>query len=160
MLENVLRGVVDCLTCLEAFDRLDSYNEAVHNHIDKDTYHQDQSSHFVLRAISSEGDDYFAWFLSNEVKLFNHKLASKDVPSLSAFCKRHSIEFDVIPDADIDCFRAELLHCQDSQDDLQTHFKVPFTQVLELVSKRSVFLHGGYAFVPVSAIASLLRQKF
>ena len=57
-------------------------------------------------------------------------------------------------------YRGELMSCQESQDALEAHFKVPFTAVLDLVSKRSVFLRAGYAFVPTSSVSSLLQHQF
>ena len=44
-------------------------------------------------------------------------------------------------------------------EDLEPHFKVPFTSVLDLVASRSVFLHHGFTFVPASAVGSLLKHR-
>ena len=166
-LEIVLRGVVDRLKCLQAFHNQDDPGAAVDGfipsstkHIDQDSYHRDQSSHFLLRAICSENDTYFDWFVANEVNLFGYKLTLEDAASLLAFCKRHSLDFDIVSDAELECYREDLLICQESHDAVECHFKVPFTVVPDLVAKRSIFLRAGYAFVPFSSVSSLLRHQF
>jgi DNA primase large subunit len=39
-------------------------------------------------------------------------------------------------------------------------FKIPFTQALDLVRARSVYLHGGFAYVPRDRLVSILAGKF
>lgn len=39
-------------------------------------------------------------------------------------------------------------------------FKIPFLQALDLVRSRSVFLRGGFAYVPRDKLVSILAGKF
>ena len=168
-LDTVLRSVYDRFVCLDTFDSTNNPREAVdnflpaldNNRISEEVYYRDQSSHFLLRAICSVSDQCYEWFVSHELKLFSHKLHYESAASLSGFCKLHSLFFDKAEDRELQIHKQNLLLCQGTSSDvLEEHFKVPFTTVLDLVAQRSIYLYAGFAFVPASAIASLLKDRF
>ena len=125
----------------------------------RSVFHRDQSSHFMLRAICSDSDEHFQWFLENEIKLLDFKVGQESVTSLLSFCNRCSLELHKVDGEELDQHRFALLACQNSTENLEPHFKVPFASVLDLVAKRIVFLHLGFAFVPASSIWSLLKHR-
>ena len=165
-LEMVLRAIHDRMLCLQSLDSSSNPTETVDkflpSHGDRmaeDVFHRDQSSHFMLRAICSETDSLFQWFLSHELKLFHFKLRRESASSLLSFCARNTLKLQRVDGEELAEIGAQLIACQASGEDLEHHFKVPFTFVLNLVASRSVFLHLGYAFVPASALGSILKYR-
>ena len=93
------------------------------------------------------------------MKLFHFKLRRESASSLLSFCARNTLKLQRVDGEELAEIRAQLIACQASGEDLEHHFKVPFTFVLDLVASRSVFLHLGYAFVPASAVGSILKHR-
>ena len=98
-LEMVLRAVHDRMRCLQSFGRplvptdlLNTFPPSIGQRMAEEVFHRDQSSHFMLRAICSDSDEHFQWFLENEIKLLDFKVGQESVMSLLSFCNRFSLK--------------------------------------------------------------------
>ena len=94
-----------------------------------------------------------------ECSLLRLKLKKESVEAVSALMLRCSLKYDEASADDITRFGPTLNLCSQTGT-VETHFKVPFTRVLDLVAQRKVFLRHGFAFVPVSLVNSLITSTF
>eukprot|EP00007_Cunea_sp_BSH-02190019_P004550 CAMPEP_0174242770 /NCGR_PEP_ID=MMETSP0417-20130205/29106_1 /TAXON_ID=242541 /ORGANISM="Mayorella sp, Strain BSH-02190019" /LENGTH=520 /DNA_ID=CAMNT_0015322197 /DNA_START=90 /DNA_END=1652 /DNA_ORIENTATION=- len=110
---------------------------------------KDNISHHVLRLAYCRQDR--EWFVHQEADLLKYRLAIEGVGS---FLRHNSLEHTPVQVSadEFQTYRSELQACFPRNLDslLFTHsnyYKVPFTEVLQLVEQRRVFLRDGYAFV-------------
>lgn len=129
--------------------------------INKD-YTKDWISHFVLRLAYCRTEDLRRWFLAQEVALLKWRLGHSSAGSTTQALS------NVLP-------QAKLI----SQDELKESklmplilastpgiktdteiYQVPFTDALDLVQHRQVFVRRGLAYVPESRLVSLVTARF
>jgi len=138
---------------------------------------KDEISHFILRIAYSKTEDLRRWFLRQEEILFRHRFTELDVQA-----RNHAIEMltgteggkllnitehewvmhsaglqKVFGSAVVDDKGNTL---QDSSDPWNHVYKVPFEQVLDLVSGRRLLLVDGEAFVVSRDIVSVVISNF
>ncbi|CAN0538252.1 unnamed protein product, partial [Laminaria digitata] len=44
--------------------------------------------------------------------------------------------------------------------DRTTYYKIPFWQAVDLIGKRQVYLEGGFAYVPVQRVVTIVVSRF
>ena len=123
-------------------------------------YLGDQVSHFLLRAITAETDDFFAWFVRMEALLLRTRLDGETSSSLARFATENELQFSEADERELDSIRAALRACHSDLPPGEPYYKVPFTEVLDLVATRKVYLARGMAFVPQEQIASIILSRF
>ena len=88
----------------------------------------------------------------------NTKERSEYVDTLDGF-----LQYELIPLGEkTAALKQNLLLCTKGLTSIEedSFIKVPFQQVLDLVSRRAVYLNGGYAYVPKTEIYSLIITRF
>ena len=129
----------------------------------------DIASHFILRAAYCRTEDLRRWFLAQECRLFRHRLetvsqkgANND--ALRMFLAKNDFDLDQLTRNEKDDLRDKLMSIPGGPNPVEFHgtdyYRVPFVQALELVSKRECYVEGGYAYVPLARIVSIVAAKF
>lgn len=125
---------------------------------------KDHISHFILRLAYCRSDDLRRWFLEKEVDLFKYRFGCESTPSIRSFLSENNLTYEPISEEEKERFSSHLsLITHDmSRVKLQStnFYKVPFTDVLNLVSYRRVFLHDGHAYVPQNDLISIISTRY
>ncbi|CAM0137401.1 unnamed protein product [Umbelopsis sp. WA50703] len=133
---------------------------------------KDHISHFILRLAYCRSEDLRSWFLRQECALFRHRFELESRKEKEAFLKTLDINWKVVSQEDKMNMKAELETCafwtakaaggQNVQDfvENETYFEVDFERVPDLISRRSVLLRRGKAYVPMTEQISLVMDEF
>ncbi|XP_065670790.1 DNA primase large subunit isoform X2 [Hydra vulgaris] len=121
---------------------------------------KDSISHFILRLAFSRSEDLRRWFLTQEMDLFRFRFQLESNENINSFLKQNKLLFDPI-DKETKMKIKEKL--RDSMFNVELHnvmdtefYKVPFTDVLDLVRSRKVFICKGFAYVPQQELVSII----
>ncbi|GLG98482.1 DNA primase large subunit [Gryllus bimaculatus] len=124
----------------------------------------DYVSHFFLRLIYSQSENWRHWFLNRELELFRLRFHSLNAEGVTNFLEEYGLWFTPISDEEKKSMMHNLLTstANMSQADVATttFFKVPYIDVLDLISDRKVYMSGGYAFIPFKDITSVFCTLF
>ena len=134
---------------------------------------KDHISHYVLRLAYCRTEDLRRWFLAQECALFSLRFANAGPTEVDAFMERAGLRYvpisadekERISDGLLAVYRgsiygvASVVQAQ-KVFAKQDFYKVPFTDVLPLVSKRAIYLEAGYAYVPRSQLATIVQGAF
>jgi len=132
---------------------------------------QDVISHWVLRLAFAASEELRKRFLNFEVALFRYRFAqTKGEEQLQMFLEKNDFAFSKISAEEKKKFKDGLEKVYLVTNGWRggtakpfervDHYKVHFTDVLDLVGKRGVFLHKGFAFVPETDLISILVSRF
>jgi len=128
---------------------------------------RDHVSHYILRLAYCRTEDLRRWFVAQEVDLFKarflHTAGSKK--EIARFMQENNLHFDQVPPEEVERERANLIAGSrgiSGGDQLEgrAFFKVPFTEALELVRSRKVFLKRGLAYVPDTELVTLIASVY
>ncbi|KAG7394429.1 DNA primase large subunit [Phytophthora boehmeriae] len=129
---------------------------------------KDVLSHFFLRMAFCQTEELRRWFLSQESALFRYRLDKMTRDEKIHFMKLNGLSYEEATSKEIEARQRELRAVRDAATNdpkirsqpLQTYFKVPFTEALDLVSTRRVYLEAGTAYVPFDHVVSILFAAF
>ncbi|KAJ3316423.1 hypothetical protein HDU76_001823 [Blyttiomyces sp. JEL0837] len=121
---------------------------------------KDHISHFILRLAYCRSEDNRAWFLRLETMLFHYRLTTETSNDKRDFLDRHNLNLPELTTEEKYKNLSDLRILHGPEADKKQYYKVPFEKVLSLVSRRSVLLRQGFAFVPDSEQSTLITQKF
>jgi len=125
---------------------------------------RDHISHFILRLAYSRSEDLRQWFIEKELDLFKFRFSREDSASVQQFLLINSMTYSPISEEEKEKHSDNLLMCgfELTKASLKTtsFYKVAFTEVLNLVRSRKVFLSAGFAFVSQSNFVSIMSTKF
>ncbi|XP_005100037.1 DNA primase large subunit [Aplysia californica] len=122
---------------------------------------RDHISHFILRLAYCRSEDLRRWFLTQELDLFRFRFQEENTESKARFLKCAGLKYKPVSTEERDSVVKEL----DGTDHLTNttdleYYKVPFTEALDLVRGRKVFLRAGFAYVPRDDLVSILLSVF
>ncbi|RUS79036.1 hypothetical protein EGW08_013193 [Elysia chlorotica] len=122
---------------------------------------RDQVSHFILRLAYCRSEDLRRWFLTQELDLFRYRFQQEDKESHAQFLASNDLKYKPVGKAERESIKSQL----DGPDHFSNmdgveFYKVPFTEALDLVRNRKVFLQKGFAFVPQDDLVSILLSVF
>ena len=136
----------------------------------------DVASHFILRAAYCRTEDLRRWFLTQECRLFRHRLeavASRGAAradgsgndALRSFLARNDFDLERVSRSEKDELRDALMSVPGgTANPVDFHsaeyYRVPFVQALELVGRRECYVRRGRAYVPLTRIVSIVAAKF
>ncbi|KAK8736904.1 hypothetical protein OTU49_004714 [Cherax quadricarinatus] len=128
---------------------------------------RDHVSHFILRLAYSRTEELRRWFITHETDLFRARLlhCSKKGVDIKNFMAINNLHFTPMSSEEVQMERENLIagtYNISSGDMMEgrTFYKVPFTEALELVRQRKVYLHGGYVYVPDTDLVTLVSTAF
>ena len=133
---------------------------------------KDYFSHFILRLAYCRTDDLRRWFISQEVDVFRFRcMLFPEV--LEALTQNNALGYEKADEKTIERFKADLAQTYNStyrrnKNDMlnessvcdKEFYKVKFTEALDLVRTRKVFIYEGQCYVPIVDIQHLLTFKF
>ncbi|XP_041358851.1 DNA primase large subunit-like [Gigantopelta aegis] len=160
----------------------DNYNEALEKEIKKTKFRSilkvskedvsedevqvrrlDHISHFILRLAYCRSEELRRWFLQQELDLFRYRFLRESAETSQTFMKLNNLNYTPIPEKEKDEVLDGLRNARPdktAKTELTEFFKVPFTEALDLVRARKVFLQQGYAYVPRDDLISILLSVY
>ena len=138
----------------------------------------DLASHFILRAAYCRTEDLRRWFLQMESALFRHRLTSaagRDSSVLSKLLSQcmsngsNAVSYQRVSDSEKQRLREQLIAGTSGNSSTalslnefsnEIFYKIPFTQALDLISSRQVFVSKGFAYVPTPKLVSTIVARF
>ncbi|XP_064483538.1 DNA primase large subunit-like [Ornithodoros turicata] len=121
---------------------------------------RDNTSHFILQLIFCRSHELRQWFINQEVELFRFRFQNETASNTKAFLQAICPEYQPISAEQKASLMQHLLDTLSDGSDMDTIYKVPFTEALELVSERAVYLHAGYAYLPRGGLLSVTAARF
>jgi len=135
---------------------------------------RDTISHWVLRLAFAATEDLRRRFLAFEILLFKYRFEKKlDSKSVQDFMNKNNMGYKPISSQERDMYKESLRTVYSSRNAWRLKsgitskpfesiqfFKVDFEEVPDLVSKRNVWVHQGFAYVPETDILSILASRF
>ncbi|RKP39709.1 eukaryotic and archaeal DNA primase, large subunit-domain-containing protein [Dimargaris cristalligena] len=124
---------------------------------------KDHVSHFILRLAFSKTSESRAWFLRFETALFKLRFTNATTDERQAFLEQLPDFHQKMVSPETKRAMAELLRAGSGPNknvDQEAFVEVDFVQVLDLVQRRQVYLHGGKAYLPISDQAVLVVNEF
>ncbi|XP_017782997.1 PREDICTED: DNA primase large subunit [Nicrophorus vespilloides] len=124
----------------------------------------DHISHFILRLAYCRSEELRRWFKDRELELFKLRFLELRGASVQQFLEINNLHYYPINEDERDELREQLidstggLFILDNTD----FYKVPFSDVPNLVRNRKVFVQSGYAYIPsfelVTCISNIYRH--
>jgi len=123
---------------------------------------RDHSSHFLLRLYYCQTESFRKWFISKETELLRLRLMDENNRyHLETFIRENRLNFEQVQSHDFTRFQfVEKVDFEHSHFLSNKIYKVPFDQALELVRRRKVYIHKGYAYIYLSDMISVICQLF
>ncbi|KAK7501096.1 hypothetical protein BaRGS_00007581 [Batillaria attramentaria] len=124
---------------------------------------KDHVSHFILRLAYCRSEELRSWFIKQEVDLFRFRFQKEHAESRSEFLAVNNLHYSPIDDDEIDRHLGDLEAAENkSAIVIKTiqHYKVHFTEALDLVRGRRVLVRRGFAYVPQDDLISILLTVY
>jgi DNA primase large subunit len=124
---------------------------------------KDLASHFILRLAYCRTEDLRRWFLAQECHLFKFRLDRLEPQQRKDFMASNGMEFELVTMDERLELRDKLVGLAGVVDTTVVTtdlYKVPYLQALPLLSKREVFLKGGFAYVPLNRLVTTIVTRF
>lgn len=126
---------------------------------------RDHISHFILRLAYCRSEELRRWFLAREQDLFRTRFSSLSAEGIHRFMQFNSLKYEPISGTEKDRLRECLFESSCgmpsmSSIDVHEFYRVPFTDVQDLVRSRKVYLSGGFAYVPSTDLISIISTVF
>ncbi|XP_068143313.1 DNA primase large subunit [Drosophila tropicalis] len=130
---------------------------------DIQTRRRDYLSHFILRLAYCRSEDLTRWFIGREMEYFKYKFSALSGPEIKQFLETNNFHFQPLTESQKDEIKDGLYESTAGQSvtkiELLDFYKVPFTQVLDLVRGRRCYLNAGYAYVNTHDLVSIVGTK-
>jgi DNA primase large subunit len=125
---------------------------------------RDHISHFILRLAYCRSEDLRRWFISREQDLFRVRFTSLNPEGIERFMQSNNLKYEPISETEKSqlregLFESSFMRLMTNVDTCE-FYRVPFTDVLDLVRSRKVYLSCGYAYVPSTDLISILLTVF
>ncbi|XP_048758836.1 DNA primase large subunit-like [Ostrea edulis] len=160
-----IRGSEDYNNLLEKEIRKSKFNRITRTDFssDDDEYRMDHISHFILRLAYCRSEDLKRWFLLQELDLFRYRFMKETPDGKQKFLQVNSLDYNPISEEEKQKMLQNLIASAGKNSataDTNEYFKVPFSDVLDLVRGRKVFLSKGFAYVPKDDMISILITHY
>lgn len=119
----------------------------------------DRISHYILRLAYCRSDELRRWFLQQELDLFRYRFSILNHDEKKNFAAENDLGYTKIDDNERDEIANKLSKCGKGAMESE-YYKVFFTEVLDLVRTRKVYLQNGYAYVKFSDLISIISNHF
>ncbi|VDO00353.1 unnamed protein product [Rodentolepis nana] len=131
--------------------------------------HNDVTSHFILQIAYCRSETMRRWFIQQELDLFRYRFnleraaSGHSMDTINEFLRMNNLHFARIDSDESLLLREQLIsgtNIYGVSGDYANFYKVHFTEVLDLVRRRQVFLKAGFAYVPDAELVSLVVTRF
>lgn len=120
---------------------------------------KDHFSHFILRLAYCRTDELRRWFVAHEAELMRFKLSIASKQEISNFMKINDLRYVDVDEDEMSRLSSQLSAVTFGSES-SSFYKVHFTEALDLVRSRRVYLENGIAYVPDSEMKTLLTSHF
>ncbi|GCC28895.1 hypothetical protein chiPu_0007329 [Chiloscyllium punctatum] len=123
---------------------------------------KDHISHFILRLAYCQSEDLRRWFIQQELEVFRFRFNELHNKQLE-FLKHNKLEYQAIETKEKEDVKMKLADSGGHslvKIDEWLFYKVPFTDALELVRVRKVFVKNGFAYIPHPEIVIIVLNEF
>jgi DNA primase large subunit len=126
---------------------------------------RDHVSHFILRLAYCRSEELRRWFLSREQDLFRTRFTSLSAEGIQRFMQINSLKYEPISVTEKarlreSLFESSFMMLSMASIDAHEFYRVPYTDVQDLVRSRKIYLSGGFAYVPCTDLISILSTVF
>lgn len=121
---------------------------------------RDHLGHYILRLGFCIKEETRRWFVTQESLLFKYRYQHEKSEDRLKLLQSAMPSLIQVEDTERNTYQHELVSSSGYSSLNDNIFKVPFEQVLDLVSKRSVFVLDGWAYVPRSESSSIILNRF
>eukprot|EP00752_Nemacystus_decipiens_P014280 g12700.t1 len=124
---------------------------------------KDTISHFILRLAYCRSEDLRRWFLTQETALFRHRLEELSTDEMDSFIKEQGLFFEGVDAERKAALRSKLLSIPGAPQlgfEGTTYYRIPFWQAADLIGRRQVYLEGGFAYVPVQRVVTIVVARY
>ncbi|TMW43549.1 hypothetical protein DOY81_011373 [Sarcophaga bullata] len=103
------------------------------------------------------------WFLAREMELFKYKFSAMTPTEIRQFLELHKLNYTPLSQEEKNDVKDGLFESTMGQSvakiEMLDFYKVPFTQVLDLIRSRRCYLKDGYAYVNTNDFISIVAVK-
>lgn len=125
---------------------------------------KDHISHFILRLAYCQSEDLRRWFIQQEMDLLRFRFTILPKDKIQNFLKDSHLQFEAISDEEKNHREQEIIASSISlsgaQLELESVYKIPFADALDLFRGRRVYLEDGFAYVPLKDIVAIILNEF
>lgn len=124
---------------------------------DYEARRRDHITHFICRLTYSRTEELRRWFITQELDLFRLRWTYLSSEGRQAFLKSNEFCYSSIGEEEL----SALLQLSNGLlEKAKEYYKVPFTEVLDLISKRRIFLHKGSGYITSQDIISVISTQY
>ncbi|MXQ85577.1 hypothetical protein E5288_WYG011198 [Bos mutus] len=139
-----------------------SYRESLED--EYEPRRKDHISHFILRLAYCQSEDLRRWFIQQEMDLLRFRFSILPKDKIQSFLKDSHLQFEAISDEEKTVREQDIIASSSSfggaQLDLESVYKIPFAEALDLFRGRKVYLENGFAYVPHKDIVAIILNEF
>ncbi|XP_022437191.1 DNA primase large subunit isoform X3 [Delphinapterus leucas] len=125
---------------------------------------RDHISHFILRLAYCQSEELRRWFIQQEMDLLRFRFSILPKDKIQSFLKDSHLQFEAISDEDKTLREQDIMASSHSlggvQLELESVYKIPFADALDLFRGRKVYLENGFAYVPLKDIVAIILNEF
>nr|KAF6507392.1 DNA primase subunit 2 [Rousettus aegyptiacus] len=125
---------------------------------------RDHISHFILRLAYCQSEDLRRWFIQQEMDLLRFRFSILPKDKIQDFLKDSHLHFEAIRDEEKALREKEIIASSPSLSatkwELESVYKIPFADALDLFRGRKVYLEDGFAYVPLKDIVAIVLNEF
>ncbi|XP_066109077.1 DNA primase large subunit isoform X1 [Saccopteryx bilineata] len=123
---------------------------------------RDHISHFILRLAYCQSEDLRRWFIQQEMDLLRFRFSILPKDRIQDFLKDSHLQFEAVSVED-KSLRDKIIASSPGLNEsveLESVYKVPFADALDLFRVRKVYLEDGFAYVPLKDIVAIILNEF
>ncbi|XP_003926410.1 DNA primase large subunit [Saimiri boliviensis] len=123
---------------------------------------RDHISHFILRLAYCQSEDLRRWFIQQEMDLLRFRFSILPKDKIQDFLKDSHLQFEAISDKEKSLREREIIASSPNLTEfkLESIYKIPFADALDLFRGRKVYLEDGFAYVPLKDIVAIILNEF
>ncbi|XP_057411601.1 DNA primase large subunit isoform X1 [Balaenoptera acutorostrata] len=125
---------------------------------------RDHISHFILRLAYCQSEELRRWFIQQEMDLLRFRFSILPKDKIQSFLKDSHLQFEAISDEEKTLREQDIMASSHSlggvQLELESVYKIPFADALDLFRGRKVYLENGFAYVPLKDIVAIILNEF
>lgn len=123
---------------------------------------RDHISHFILRLAYCQSEDLRRWFIQQEMDLLRFRFNILPKDKIQDFLRDSHLHFEAISNEEKELRSADLVASSPSLNErvVESVYKIPFADALDLFRGRKVYLEDGFAYVPLKDIVAIVLNEF
>ncbi|XP_074189243.1 DNA primase large subunit [Rhinolophus sinicus] len=125
---------------------------------------RDHISHFIVRLAYCQSEDLRRWFIQQEMDLLRFRFSILPKDKIQDFLRDSHLQFEAIKDEEKTLREKDITASSPSLSgtkfELESVYKIPFAEALDLFRGRKVYLEDGFAYVPLKDIVAIILNEF